>query len=162
VSFERGAQMSDAVVISSIADAVRQVGMPLGSSNWRLVDQPSINAFGDITGDQQWLHTDPEKASQGPFGGCVAHGLYTLGLAGGVFFHDIVRTHARVGLNYGCNRVRYPSPLLVGSRVRGHAVLKAAEPMADEGVQLLVEITVEIENMAKPACVAEFVVRYYF
>ena len=154
--------MSDAVAISSIADAVQHVGMPLGSSNWRLVDQTSINAFGEITGDQQWLHTDPEKASQGPFGGCVAHGLYTLGLAGGVFFHDIVRVKARVGVNYGCNRVRYPSPLLVGSRVRGHAVLKAAEPIIGEGVQLLVEMTVEIEDVAKPACAAEFIVRYYF
>lgn len=154
--------MSNEIVITNTADAVRKVGMQLGSSEWRLVDQPSINAFGEITGDQQWLHTDPEKASQGPFGGCVAHGLYTLGLAGGIFFHDIVRTSARVGLNYGCNRVRYPSPLLVGSRVRGHAVLKAAVPMTDEGVQLLVEITVEIKDMPKPACVAEFVVRYYF
>ncbi len=154
--------MTDAMVISSPADALNKVGQTLGVSTWRLVDQASVTSFGEITGDQQWLHTDVEKARQGPYGGCVAHGLYTLALAGGGFFHEIVQTNARVGLNYGCDRVRYPAPLRVGHRVRGYAVLRSAKPLEDDGVQLLVEVTVEMEGTIKPACVAEFIVRYFF
>lgn len=154
--------MSNELQISSADDAFSKVGQSLGVSNWHLVDQESIDAFGAITGDQQWLHSDPEKAQQGPFGGCVAHGLYTLGLAGGRLFHETVHTNARMGVNYGCNRVRYPAPLLVGKRVRGHAFLKEVEPLSGDGVQLLVELTVEIEGGPKPACVADFIVRYFF
>lgn len=154
--------MSGEFVISSADDALSKVGMTLGVSNWHLVDQASINAFGLLTADQQWIHTDPDKAKRGPFGGCVAHGLYSLSLAGGGLFHETVKVDAQMGVNYGCNRVRYPAPLLVGKRVRGHSVLKQAESIAGNGVQLVVEVTVEIESEAKPACVAEFVVRFFF
>ncbi len=155
-------RMNSVNQILNAADAVSKVGQTLGVSGWHLVDQQSINAFGSLTGDQQWLHTDPVRAKQGPFGDCVAHGLYTLSLAGGGLFHETVRTSARTGVNYGCNRVRYPAPLLVGKRVRGHTVLKIAELLPEEGVQLVVEVTVEIESEHKPACVAEFIVRYFF
>ncbi|MDO8457453.1 MAG: MaoC family dehydratase [Burkholderiaceae bacterium] len=154
--------MSNEIQISSADDALNKVGQTLGVSNWHLVDQESIDAFGAITGDQQWLHSNPEKAQQGPFGGCVAHGLYTLGLAGGRFFHETVHINARMGVNYGCNRVRYPAPLLVGKRIRGYAFLKEVGPLAGDGVQLVVELTVEIEGEPKPACVADFIVRYFF
>lgn len=155
--------MANEIRISSAADALSKVGQTLGVSDWHLVDQESISSFGEITGDQQWLHTDPEKAKQGPFGSCVAHGLYTLGLAGGRFFHETVTTNARMAVNYGCNRVRYPAPLLVGKRVRGRAILMEAGPLPGDGLQLRVELTVEIEGGGpKPACVADFIVRYFF
>lgn len=149
-------------IIASVDQALQQVGQTLGISQWREVDQASINAFGALTGDDQWLHTQPERACQGPFGGCIAHGLYTLSLAGGGFFHETVKANARMGVNYGCNRVRYPAPLLVGKRIRGHSILKAAEALPGEGVQLVVEVVVEIESEQKPACIAEFIVRYFF
>lgn len=154
--------MADENLISGVAGLEGRVGQTLGVSSWHSVVQSSINAFGAITGDEQWLHTNAERAKQGPFGACVAHGLYTLSLAGGRFFHESVRTTAKMGVNYGCNRVRYPAPLLAGKRVRGHALLKAADPVPANGIQLLVELTVEIEGESKPACVAEFVVRYFF
>jgi len=148
--------------LSSADEALCKVGQTLGVSDWHLVDQSAINAFGSLTGDQQWIHTDPDKAREGPFGNCIAHGLYSLSLAGGGFFHETVKANARMGVNYGCNRVRYPSPLFVGKRIRGHSILRNAELLAGNGVQLVVEVTVEIESEAKPACVAEFVVRYFF
>lgn len=154
--------MTTDIVISSAEEALSKVGQTLGVSDWHPVDQQSINAFGSITGDQQWLHTDPDKAKQGPFGGCIAHGLYSLSLAGGGFFHETVKANARMGVNYGCNRVRYPAPLLVGRRIRGYSVLKGAESLTGNGIQLVVEVTVEVESEAKPACVAEFIVRYFF
>lgn len=154
--------MSGANTINSTEDALLKIGSELGLSQWRMVDQQSINAFGAVTGDEQWIHTDPEKAGQGPFGGCIAHGLFSLSLAGGGFFHETVKVKARMGVNYGCNRVRYPSSLLVGKRVRGRSVLKSAEAIPGNGVQLGVEVTVEIEEAPKPACVAEFIVRYFF
>lgn len=149
-------------ILSSADEAFSKVGQKLGVSDWHLVDQIAINAFGSLTGDQQWIHTDPDKARAGPFGRCIAHGLYSLSLAGGGFFHETVKANAQMGVNYGCNRVRYPSPLFVGQRIRGHSILKHAELLDGNGVQLVVEVTVEIESEAKPACVAEFVVRYFF
>ena len=153
--------MNDAF-IASVADAQARVGQTLGVSDWHRVEQAAVDAFGAVTGDEQWLHTDPEKAREGPFGACIAHGLFTLGLAGGRFFHETVRTTARMGVNYGCDRVRYPMPLRVGQRVRGRAELKSAEALPDNGVQLRVVMTVDIEGEGKPACVAEFIVRYFF
>lgn len=154
--------MTSKLTITSIEDAMTQIGQELGLSQWRLVDQQSINVFGAVTGDEQWIHTDADKASKGPFGGAIAHGLYTLSLAGGGFFHETVKVNARMGVNYGCNRVRYPSSLLVGKRVRGRSILKGAEAIPGNGVQLVVEVAVEIEEAPKPACVAEFIVRYFF
>lgn len=154
--------MAEEQRITGIADVLGRIGQTLGVSDWHLVDQRSINEFGAITGDGQWLHTDPERAKHGPFGACVAHGLYTLSLAGGCLFHETVSTTAKMGVNYGCNRVRYPAPLLVGKRIRGHALLKGAEALPSDGVQVIVELTVEIEGEPKPACVAEFIVRYFF
>jgi acyl dehydratase len=154
--------MTNVNIISNTESAISLIGKELGVSQWRLVDQQSINAFGAVTGDEQWIHTEPEKAAEGPFGGCIAHGLYSLSLAGGGLFHETVRVKSRMGINYGCNRVRYPSSLMVGKRVRGRSVLKSAEAIPGNGVQLAVEVTVEIEDAPKPACVAEFLVRYFF
>lgn len=150
------------LTIKSVEEALQLQSAALGVTDWYVVEQKDVNVFGLITKDQQWIHVDPVKANDGPFGGCIAHGLYTLSLAGGYFFQELVDVRSRMGINYGCNRVRYPSPLLVGSFVRGSAVLKSSEAIGEGGVQMVVEMTVDIRGEKKPACVAEFVVRYFF
>ena len=104
----------------------------------------------------------PLRAAGGPFGGCIAHGLLTLSLAGGAFFHRLVRCDAKLGINYGCDRVRYPAVVRVGARVRGRADVQTAEPIGNDGVQMVMRMTVEIDGESRPGCVADFVVRYHF
>lgn len=149
-------------VIGSVEDALSRVGQLLGTSDWHAVTQEMVNQFAQATGDLQWIHVDPVRAAHGPFGGCIAHGLLTLSLAGGALFHETVKVQASMGVNYGCDRVRYPAPVPVGSRLRAAAQLMAATAIETDGVQLLVRITVDLEGSAKPACIADFVVRYYF
>ncbi len=149
-------------VIRSAADAVALSGQSLGTSDWLTVTQQLIDDFARTSGDLQWIHVDPVRAADGPFGGCVAHGLLTLSLAGGRFFHELVCTTASSGVNYGCDRVRYPAPVLAGSRIRAEALVLEAAAIDNAGVQIKVRITVEAEQQSRPACVADFVVRYYF
>lgn len=149
-------------VIRSAADAVSLAGQSLGTSDWLTVTQQLIDDFARTTGDLQWIHVDPVRAADGPFGACVAHGLLTLSLAGGRFFHELVRTTALSGVNYGCDRIRYPAPVLAGSRIRAEALVLEAAAIDNSGVQMKVRITVEVEQQSRPACVADFVVRYYF
>jgi len=134
---------------------------------WLAIDQERIDQFAAVTGDLQWIHTDPERAKlESPYGATVAHGFLTLSLiqfltqanAPGQFERNYPGMRLRV--NYGLNRVRFPAPVVVGSRVRARTVLKSVEPLG-EAVQITYEITVEIEGSAKPACVAEQVVRVY-
>jgi acyl dehydratase len=148
--------------IESVAAAIESVGQSLGTTDWLSVTQEMVNHFADVTGDHQWIHVDPILAAEGPFGACIAHGLLTLSLAGGMSFHDLVRTAATRGVNYGSDKVRYPAPVRVGARIRGQALILEAEPVAGDGVQLKVRIAVEIEDGAKPGCVADFIARYYF
>ncbi len=153
---------SDMVVISSAQDALAQVGQTLGVGRWHVVTQDMVNRFAQATGDDQWIHVDPVRAASGPFGCCIAHGLLTLSLAGGSLFQEVVKVQAQMGVNYGCDRVRYPAPVPVGSRIRGSAHMTNATLMGPTGVQCSVRITVDIEHAAKPACVADFIVRYEF
>ena len=148
--------------LQSVEDALDRTGQPLGVSSWLTVTQDLVTAFAKITGDEQWIHVDPERARSGPFGACVAHGHFTLSLAGGRFFHEIVKTSARMGVNYGSDKVRYPAPVRVGTRIRGRAQLMAASQLEAAAIQLIVRMTVEIENEARPGCVADIVARYYF
>ncbi|WAC72492.1 MaoC family dehydratase [Roseateles sp. SL47] len=136
------------------------VGQEIGLSDWVEVDQARINAFAEATEDRQWIHTDPERAAQGPFGGPVAHGFLTLSLLPRFFETGFCVRETRMGLNYGLDRVRFPAPVPVGSRLRGRFVLKRADPV-DGGLQLLVEVTVETERGGKPVCVAESITRQY-
>jgi acyl dehydratase len=136
------------------------VGDELGSSEWHLVDQARVNAFAEVTGDHQWIHVDPERAAAGPFGGTIAHGYLTLSLLPALMAEVWRVEDARMGINYGLNRVRFPSPVPVGARVRAVGRLKEATPI-EGGVQGVVEATVEVEGGAKPACVAETVFRLY-
>ncbi|SEA85854.1 MaoC family dehydratase [Variovorax sp. YR216] len=150
------------IVISSPEHAFELKGKSLGNSQWLRITQEDVNQFARLTGDSQWIHVDPERAAAGPFGACVAHGQFTLSLAGGRFFHELVRTTAKSGINYGLDRVRFPAPVRVGRQVRAEALVQDAGRLGESGVQLYVRITVEVEGEERPACVADFIARYEF
>ncbi|MDQ2650559.1 MAG: MaoC family dehydratase [Actinomycetota bacterium] len=135
------------------------VGETLGTSDWIEITQERINLFADATGDHQWIHVDPEKAKDGPFGTTIAHGYLTISLAP-VLLPQVVRvTGFTMALNYGLNKLRFPSPVPVGSKLRVTAVLQEVEDVTG-GVQLTYGLTFEVEGSPKPACVAEVVFRY--
>ena len=143
-----------------LADLAALAGQELGCSDWVLIDQARIDQFAQATGDQQWIHVDPVRAAAGPFGAPIAHGFLTLALLPMLFDSGFAVDDVRMGVNYGLNRVRFVSPVKVGSRVRGRFTLLAFEPL-DGGAQLTVQATIELEGAAKPACVAETVSRRY-
>jgi acyl dehydratase len=148
--------------IASFDDLAPLIGTHLGHSAGHQVTQERVDLFAEATGDHQWIHVDPERAAAGPFGGTIAHGYLTLSL-GPVLLHDIVTwENIRMGVNYGLNKVRFPSPVPVGATLRLGAVLVGAEQLGDGGVQATLELTFEVEGSPKPACVAELLLRYYF
>lgn len=140
------------------------VGTETGPTDWFTIDQARIDAFADATGDHQWIHVDPQRAANGPFGTTVAHGFLTLSLipflAAGLSRVDGVT----MGINYGLDRVRFPAPVPSGSRVRARATLISCQPVqgVPDAAQLVRRVTIEIEGNAKPACVADMVSRLYF
>jgi acyl dehydratase len=158
----KAAGPNEPVVMSSVQDVLAHVGQVVGRSEWHDIDQARIDRFALASGDQQWIHVDPVRAAQGPFGACVAHGLLTLSMAGGVLFHEAVRVQGRMGVNYGCDRVRYPAPVRVGSRIRAVAMLVEATALDGHSVQMTVRMTVDMEGGSKPACVADFILRFHF
>ncbi len=135
-------------------------GQEIGRSDWLVVAQSHIDQFAEATGDAQWIHVDPERAAAGPFGATVAHGFLTLALLSRLFAEAVAFEDVRMSLNYGLNRVRFPSPVPVGSRLRGVCVLDTFETIAG-GAQVTTTITVEREGGTKPACVAEWVTRHF-
>jgi len=136
------------------------VGESLGVSDWLLLEQERIDLFADATGDYQWIHVDPHKAAQGPFGACIAHGYLSLALVN-LFLPQIVEVRGiAMGVNYGCERVRFPAVVRVGSRVRGSAQLIAVEEVKG-GVQATIRVSVEIEGEDRPGCVVDTISRYY-
>src|SRR3982750_185093 len=148
------------LTLTGIDEVKAHVGQELGVSDWHEVTQEAINEFADVTGDHQWIHVDPERAKETPFGGTIAHGLYTLSL-GPQFSYSLFEVQGvAFGLNYGYNRVRSPAPLPVGSRVRMRATLTAADEIAG-GLQMTVTQTFEREGGEKPVCVAESLARVY-
>ena len=149
-----------ATVINGLAELKSKVGEELGVSDWIDVTQESIDAFAEVTGDHQWIHVDPERAKQSPFGGTIAHGYYTLSLAPR-FSYDMFKFEGfAFGVNYGLNRVRFPAPMPVGERVRMRARLASLEEIPG-GAQLTTELTFEREGGEKPVCVAESLARVY-
>jgi acyl dehydratase len=136
------------------------VGQELGVSDWLVVDQARIDLFAQATGDHQWIHIHPERAAAGPFGTTVAHGFLTLSLLPALFETGFAIDDLRMGVNYGLNRVRFPAPVRVGSRLRGRFKLLSYEPI-DGGAQLTMEVTMEREGSPKPVCIAESVSRRY-
>ena len=144
------------------ADALKAaVGKPLGQSEWLTIEQDRVDRFADATDDHQWIHVDVERAKSGPFGAPIAHGYLTLSLVSSFLPQLLAVPSAKMGVNYGCNKVRFPAPVPVGSRIRGSGEIASAEEIPG-GVQLVVRVTVEIEGGAKPACVADTVSRFLF
>ena len=137
------------------------IGKSLGHSDWLAITQQRIDQFADATGDHQWIHVDPERAKAGPFGACIAHGYLTQSLVNH-FLPQILEVRGiAMGVNYGSDRVRFPAPVRVGSRIRGRGELIAVETTRDGGVQAVVRVTVEIEGGDRPGCVIDTISRYY-
>ena len=153
---------TNTICFDSVAGVLAAVGTDLGTTDWVTVTQERINTFAEATGDHQWIHVDPERAKDGPFGACVAHGYLTLSLAN-LFLPQLVSyQRLKMGVNYGCDKVRFPAPVKVDSRVRGRGEVVAAEPVKGDGVQVTVRISVEIEGADKPGCVVDTISRLYF
>ena len=147
---------------SGIDDAKSRIGQEIGISDWLLIEQARVNGFADVTGDQQWIHVDVERAGrESPFGGPIAHGYLTLSLLAKFAGECIAVDGIKLAVNYGLNRVRFASPVKVGSRVRARFTLGAVEDIAG-GAQMLWQATIDIEGNDKPACIAEMLTRWYF
>ncbi len=148
-------------VFESPAELEPAVGSHLGYSDWLEITQERVNLFAEATGDHQWIHVDPERAKAGPFGAPIAHGYLTLSLVS-YFLPRIVSVEGiSMGVNYGTNRLRFPAPVPVGSRIRAGAELVEAERTRDGAIQAVMRVTVEVEGSERPACVVDTVSRYY-
>lgn len=135
-------------------------GTHLGSTDWLQIDQQRIDLFAEATGDHQWIHVDPERAAQGPFGKTIAHGYLTLSLAN-LFLPQLLQVdNVSMGVNYGCDKVRFPAPVPVGSRVRGTGEILSAEEVKG-GVQVVVRVTIEVEGSERPGCVIDTISRFF-
>jgi acyl dehydratase len=147
---------------SSIEDLEAAVGVDVGPGEWLEVDQDRVNTFADATGDHQWIHVDPDRAKDGPFGTTIAHGFLTLSLL--PYFMGAMReiTNVRMSVNYGLNKVRFPAPVPVGSRLRATTTLTSVDRLDEHSVQVVTRVALEIDGSDKPACVAETVARVYF
>jgi acyl dehydratase len=144
-----------------VKDLKAHAGEHLGQSDWHEITQDQVNMFADATGDHQWIHVDPERAKSGPFGRTIAHGYLTMSLIPGVL-HEVWKVEGmKMGLNYGINKLRFPSPVPVGSKVRADVTLANVEEVGGGGFQATLNVTVEVEGQDKPGCVADVVFRYY-
>ena len=147
-------------VFEQPADLLGAVGQHLGYSDWVEIDRQRINLFADATGDHQWIHVDPVKAAEGPFGKTIAHGYLTLSLAN-LFLPQIMEVrNTSMGVNYGCEKVRFPSAVPVGSNVRGGGEVISAEEVKG-GVQVVVRMTIEVQGSDRPACVIDTISRFF-
>jgi acyl dehydratase len=146
--------------VAKLDDLPSLVGTHLGYSDWRLITQEQINLFADATGDHQWIHVDPERAKSGPFGGPIAHGYLTLSLVPGLMGQVFAVEGVTMGVNYGANKVRFPSPVPVGAELRMGATLAGVEEVSG-GVQVTLDVTLEVKDATKPSCAAQVVYRFY-
>ena len=145
----------------SYAELSACAGQEVAITEWITINQERVNLFADATGDHQWIHVDPEKAAQGPFGTPIAHGFLSLSLLP-LFFSQAVRIDGEtMGVNYGLNKVRFPAPVPVGSRVRARLAVQSVEPVGSDSVQITWQLVVEREGSDKPVCVAESMTRSY-
>lgn len=147
-------------VFGSVAELRDAVGTEIGPSDWLEIDQKRIDLFAEATGDHQWIHVDPEQAAAGPFGTTIAHGYLTLSLLPALVPQVLRVEGVRMGVNYGVNKVRFPAPVPVGSRLRAWVGIADVTEVGG-GVQLATRVTVEREDGDKPVCVAESLSRYY-
>lgn len=150
-------------VITSVEDAVDAIGQELGVGNWKEIDQQRIDAFADVTEDHQWIHVDTDRAkAESPYGATIAHGFLTLSLIPKLSKDTYRVDNAKMGVNYGLNKVRFLAPVTAGSRIRVRSELAAADMVNDNTVNLTVRHTLEIEGSDRPAAVVELVARYIF
>jgi len=148
-------------IFRSYSEVSASVGQEVAVTDWITITQEQVNQFAEATGDHQWIHVDPERAKAGPFGAPIAHGFLTLSLIPRFFEMGIHIEGARMGANYGLNRVRFTAPVPVGSRLRARLLLQATDSLPPDGLQLQWLVTVEREGSDKPACVAESLSRVY-
>ena len=149
------------MVFSSAEQLVAAEGQDLGTTDWVALGQDRINQFADATDDHQWIHVDPERAKDGPFGACIAHGYLTLALAN-LFLPQLIRAdNLKMGVNVGCDRVRFPAPVKAGAMIRGRGDMLKVEQLG-QAVQTTVRVTVEIEGGERPGCVVDTISRYTF
>jgi acyl dehydratase len=149
------------ITVDGVEGVQGLVGRHLGYSDWVEITQEQVNLFADATGDHQWIHVDPERAAkESPFGGPIAHGYLTLSLVPSLIPQIVEITGFRMGVNYGTEKVRFPSPVPVGARVRAGATLESATPV-EGGIQMNLGVTIEAEGASKPAMVATVVYRRY-
>lgn len=141
-------------VFSGLDDVAAAIGATVGVSSWVVIDQSTIDSFAEVTGDPQWIHIDPERAREGPYGTTIAHGYLTLSLISRVLAEVLQVEGVGALVNYGTDRVRFPAPVLAGSRVRGHVVFAELRDNP-RGALLRSTVTVEIDGSDKPACVAD-------
>ena len=145
----------------TLAELAACVGQDVAVSDWLTITQEQINQFAEATGDRQWIHIDPERAKAGPFGAPIAHGFLTLSLLPQFFAAALHVTQTRMGVNYGLNKVRFMSPVPVGSALRAKLFLVSAEAIDNNGMQMTWDVTIEREGIAKPVCVAQSISRSY-
>jgi acyl dehydratase len=149
------------ITVNGLDEIKALAGRDLGASDWLEITQERVNTFADATGDHQWIHVDVERAKAGPFGAPIAHGYLTLSLVIPLFGNLLRIEGTRMGVNYGLERVRFPNPVRVGSRIRLAAKAADVTEVADGVLQLTCDFTVEIEGETKPACVARVIYRQY-
>jgi len=147
-------------VFDSPKDLLGAVGQKLEASEWLTIEQDRIDQFAEATGDHQWIHVDPDKAKDGPFGKTIAHGYLTLSLVNALLPQIMVVKNVSMGVNYGTDKVRFPAPVPVGSRVRGVGEVVAVEEVKGNAVQVTVRITVEIDGSDRPGCVVDTISRF--
>ena len=148
-------------IFDSMADMAQCVGQEIATSPWITITQDQVNQFAHATGDHQWIHIDVERANAGPFGLPIAHGFLTLSLLPQFFEQSISTPSVVMGVNYGLNKVRFPAPVPVGSRLRARIKLVSYEALPGNGSQVVSEVTIEREGNDKPVCVAESIARRY-
>jgi acyl dehydratase len=149
--------------ITSVDDAVAAIGAELGTSDWLGIEQDRIDLFADVTRDHQWIHVDVDRAAaESPYGATIAHGFLTISLIPGLSKETYRIQGAKMGINYGLNKVRFLAAVTAGSRVRLHSQLIDATRVGDDTVNLTVRHTVEIEGVGKPAAVADLIARFVF
>ncbi|TWB66097.1 acyl dehydratase [Nitrospirillum amazonense] len=150
-----------AITVDTPHDLLNQVGQDLGTTEWLVVDQDRIDGFAQVTGDHQWIHVDPVRAKEGPFGTTIAHGYLTLSLVN-LFLPQLLRIQSFAsGVNVGLDQVRFIAPVRVGSRLRGQGQILAVKEVKGGAIQSVVRMTVEIDGQEKPACVADTISRYF-
>lgn len=147
-------------IVNNPSQLIDNIGRQLGPTDWLCIDQARIDQFAEATGDHQWIHVDKERAANGPFGRTIAHGYLTLSLANCFLPQLLLVKNISMGINYGCEKVRFPAPLPVESRIRASGEIISASEV-EGGCQVVVRVAIDMENGSRPVCVVDTVSRFY-